>query len=73
MKKFILLTAPFIFFSCSISEMEEVVDMETLDGKQDLEFTTEAKSGLRQLPKRSRFVPLQKFTLNFQRNSKLTG
>ena len=47
-----------------VSEMEEVVDMETLDGKQDLEFTTEAKSGLRQLPKRSRFVPLQKFTLN---------
>ena len=47
-----------------VSEMEEVVDMETLDGKQDLEFTTETKSGLRQLPKRSRFVPLQKFTLN---------
>jgi nitrogen regulatory protein P-II 1 len=47
-----------------ISEMEEVVDMETLDGKQDLEFTTEANSELRQLPKRSRFVPLQKFTLH---------
>lgn len=47
-----------------VSEMEEVVDMETLDGKQDLEFTTEANSESRQLPKRSRFVPLQKFTLN---------
>ncbi|MGY5146411.1 MAG: P-II family nitrogen regulator [Candidatus Nitrosopumilus sp. bin_7KS] len=47
-----------------VSEMEEVVDMETLDGKQDLEFTSEASSELRQLPKRSRFVPLQKFTLN---------
>ncbi len=47
-----------------VSEMEEVVDMETLDGKQDLEFTTEASSESRQLPKRSRFVPLQKFTLN---------
>ncbi len=46
-----------------VSEMEEVVDMETLDGKQDLEFTTEASSES-QLPKRSRFVPLQKFTLN---------
>lgn len=47
-----------------VSEMEEVVDMETLDGKQDLEFTTEENSESRQLPKRSRFVPLQKFTLN---------
>jgi len=47
-----------------VSEMEEVVDMETLDGKQDLEFITEANSESRQLPKRSRFVPLQKFTLN---------
>ncbi|QLH05452.1 transcriptional regulator [Nitrosopumilus oxyclinae] len=46
-----------------VSEMEEVVDMETLDGKQDLEFTTEASSESKQLPKRSRFVPLQKFTL----------
>lgn len=47
-----------------VSEMEEVVDMETLDGKQDLEFTMETSSSSRQLPKRSRFVPLQKFTLN---------
>ena len=47
-----------------VSEMEEVVDMETLDGKQDLEFITETKSKSQQLPKRSRFVPLQKFTLN---------
>ena len=51
-----------------VSEMEEVLDMETLDGKQDLEFTTESSSESssesQQLPKRSRFVPLQKFTLN---------
>lgn len=47
-----------------VSEMEEVVDMETFDGKQDLEFTTEESSESQQLPKRSRFVPLQKFTLN---------
>jgi len=47
-----------------VSEMEEVVDMETLDGKQDLEVDTERKSETKQLPKRSRFVPLQKFTLN---------
>jgi len=47
-----------------VSEMEEVLDMETLDGKQDLEFTTEVNPESRQLPKRSRFVPLQKFTLN---------
>lgn len=47
-----------------VSEMEEVVDMETLDGKQDLEFTTETNLKSRQLAKRSRLVPLQKFTLN---------
>jgi nitrogen regulatory protein P-II 1 len=55
-----------------VSEMEEVVDMETLDGKQDLEINTESKLGSnfesnsepKSLPKRSRFVPLQKFTLN---------
>jgi len=46
-----------------VSEMEEVVDMETLDGKQDLEMYSKEKSELKPLPKRSRFVPLQKFTL----------
>ncbi len=51
-----------------VSEMEEVVDMETLDAQQDLEITTqprtESKTERRTLPKRSRFAPLQKFTLN---------
>lgn len=47
-----------------VSEMEEVVDMETLDGQQDLEINFEEKIKSKQLPKRSRFVPLQKFTLN---------
>ncbi len=47
-----------------VSEMEEVVDMDTLDGQQDLETVHEEKSELKQLPKRSRFVPLQKFTLH---------
>ncbi len=47
-----------------VSEMEEVVDMETLDGQQDLEENIQPKSESKQLPKRSRFVPLQKFTLN---------
>ncbi len=47
-----------------VSEMEEVVDMETLDGQQDLETSIEEKSKSKQLPKRSRFVPLQKFTLH---------
>ena len=47
-----------------VSEMEEVVDMETLDAKQDLETLTEEKIESTPLPKRSRFVPLQKFTLN---------
>ncbi len=46
-----------------ISEMEEVVDMTTLDGQQDLEFTSEQKTDTAQLPKRSRLVSLQKFTL----------
>ena len=47
-----------------VSEMEEVLDMETLDGKQDLEIDNELNSEPKPLPKRSRFVPLQKFTLN---------
>ena len=47
-----------------VSEMEEVVDMDTLDGKQDLESNQETRLESRQLPKRSRFVPLQKFTLH---------
>ena len=46
-----------------VSEMEEVVDMNTLDGKQDLEISQEEKLEVTQLPKRSRLVPLQKFTL----------
>ncbi len=46
-----------------VSEMEEVVDMETLDGRQDLEIPLEEKSESK-LPKRSRFVPLQKLTLH---------
>ena len=47
-----------------VSEMEEVVDMKTLDGQQDLEISSEEKVESKQLPKRSRFVPLQKFTLH---------
>ena len=47
-----------------VSEMEEVLDMETLDGRQDLEITSEEKLETKPLPKRSRFVPLQKFTLH---------
>ena len=47
-----------------VSEMEEVVDMQTLDGRQDLEIYPEAKLESKPLPKRSRFVPLQKFTLH---------
>jgi nitrogen regulatory protein P-II 1 len=47
-----------------VSEMEEVVDMETLDGKQDLEISFDKKLESKPLPNRSRFVPLQKFTLH---------
>lgn len=47
-----------------VSEMEEVVDMETLNGQQDLETILEEKLESKPLPKRSRFVPLQKFTLH---------
>jgi nitrogen regulatory protein P-II 1 len=51
-----------------VSEMEEVVDMETLDGEQDLEVSSEnkleKKLESKPLPKRSRFIPLQKFTLH---------
>ena len=47
-----------------VSEMEEVVDMETNDATQDLELTIDEKPPSIQLPKRSRFVPLQKFTLH---------
>jgi len=47
-----------------VSEMEEVVDMETLDGEQDLEISSEKKLESKPLPKRSRFVPLQKYTLH---------
>lgn len=46
-----------------VSEMEEVVDMNTLYAQQDLEIPTEKESETKQYPKRSRFVPLQKFTL----------
>ena len=47
-----------------VSEMEEVVDMGTLDGNQDLEINSGEKPESKPLPKRSRFVPLQKFTLH---------
>ena len=47
-----------------VSEMEEVVDMDTLDGSQDLEVSSDEKLHSSALPKRSRFVPLQKFTLH---------
>jgi nitrogen regulatory protein P-II 1 len=47
-----------------VSEMEEVLDMETLDGRQDLEMPSKDKSESNPLPKRSRLVPLQKFTLH---------
>ncbi|MCA9828099.1 MAG: transcriptional regulator [Nitrosopumilus sp.] len=47
-----------------VSEMEEVVDMATLDGKQDLEIPVDEKYHVRSLPKRSRLIPLQKFTLH---------
>lgn len=47
-----------------VSEMEEVVDMDTLGSTQDLEMLSEEKLNFTSLPKRSRFVPLQKFTLH---------
>ena len=47
-----------------VSEMAEVVDMDSLDGQQDLEIFSEEESESKQLPKRSRLVPLQKFTLH---------
>lgn len=47
-----------------VSEMEEVVDMDTLGSTQDLEMLSEEKLNFTPLPKRSRFVPLQKFTLH---------
>ena len=47
-----------------VSEMEEVVDMDTVDGNQDLEVYPDEKLPSSALPKRSRFVPLQKFTLH---------
>jgi len=47
-----------------VSEMEEVVDMETNDAMQDLELVLDEKPESIVLPKRSRFVPLQKFTLH---------
>lgn len=47
-----------------VSEMDEVVDMETLDAKQELEIYHEEQTESKPLPKRSRFVPLQKFTLH---------
>jgi len=45
-----------------ISEMEEVVDMKTLNAQQDLE-SEEIISPPKPIIKRSRLVPLQKFTL----------
>ena len=47
-----------------VSEMAEVVDMDSLDGQQDLEIFSEEKLESKQLPKRSRYIPLQKFTLH---------
>jgi len=47
-----------------VSEIDEVLDMETLDGRQDLEISLEEKLESKSLPKRSRLVPLQKFTLH---------
>jgi nitrogen regulatory protein P-II 1 len=47
-----------------VSEMEEVVDMKTLDGQQDLEIHAEEKLESKQFPKRGRLIPLQKFTLH---------
>lgn len=44
-----------------ISEMEEVVDMDTLEGSKDLEIDEE--SIFKPIVKRSRLVPLQKYTL----------
>ena len=46
-----------------VSEMDEVLDMETLDGTQDIGTHSEERFETKQLPKRSRLVPLQKFTL----------
>lgn len=46
-----------------VSEMSEVVDMETLDSKMDLE-ADESETNETPIAKRSRLVPLQKFTLN---------
>ena len=46
-----------------VSEMEEVVDMETLDAQQDLEPIQSEKPQLSSPSKRSRLVPLQKLTL----------
>jgi len=45
-----------------ISEMEEIVDMETLEAEQDIE-TEEFSFPPKPKIKRSRLVPLQKFTL----------
>ena len=45
-----------------ISEMEEVVDMNTLNAQQDLE-SEETIFSLKPTIRRSRLVPLQKFTL----------
>ena len=46
-----------------VSEMAEVVDMDTLDGQQDLEISMDEQFKSKHLPKRSRLIPLQKFTL----------
>ena len=46
-----------------VSEMSEVVDMETLDSKMDIEVD-ESEANETPTTKRSRLVPLQKFTLN---------
>lgn len=43
-----------------ISEMTEVVDMQTMEGKKDLEENTSER---KEKSKRSRLIPLQKYTL----------
>jgi len=47
-----------------ISEMEEVVDIATLEGQTDFEESDDKKAGPKNSVKRSRLVPLQKMTLN---------
>jgi len=47
-----------------VSEMEEVVDIATLEGQTDFEEGDDKKAGPKSAVKRSRLVPLQKRTLS---------